>query len=105
MELLAALSRLLGNVDTDRDVSATILSIRDVGSGVDFEFAFDGCVLINDKGHRFALRRFLSELLPLGSLAANGKSKRILANGCDLSGNGQLRRGGLDGSGWLSLVS
>ena len=44
LELISGFDyKLRGNVDADRYVFAVVLTIGDVGGGVDFEFALDLC--------------------------------------------------------------
>jgi hypothetical protein len=56
--------KLRSNVHADRYVVAVVLAVGNIGIGVDFEFAFDGGVLIDDEGHGLGAGSILCQLVP-----------------------------------------
>src|SRR5690242_18439459 len=67
-QYLSQFQRLRSDVDADRDVLAAFFAIRNFSVGVDFEFAFDGRVLVDDECHCLGFRLLLRQLLTCGGL-------------------------------------
>ena len=78
--------KLLRNANADRDIVAAFLAISDVSVGADLEFAIDGGVLVDHKGHglRSSLLHLISGCSGRGS---HIQSEGTLVHGSDLAGN------------------